>query len=418
MITDFNKYWSAKREKAVKKWSTKARAMLKSHKRLEDVRAEVFLPFSHALGFDNYDGLKHEHYCQQNPVAQWGTKMKFSFSEERLREALQQHGGDVSQLKMECSKRSLAGEAAPEPPIFTQGQYYSNLVYDLKRRYNEWVKRVYEFADQLETVTLTYRQAVMVINRYTMPGVAFAYYELNPCIRLSLNYPMLMQETEFNTLDVSSLLMEMDAECELRQDEFNYLCKQYKILSMDAVTTSSIEFKVLEGKKLEAKLQEYEQKGYNTDKKLEMVLRPWRTAVRNFLENVTHRDIDVENLRINKAALFSGFKRFRDDYLAQVVLPYFKQHMPAEAVVTTNSSNRIEIEYKGYHTVIFEGTSTIFLLLCCPQVVKDRLFDYRRLGWGSNILELKELTLSAIVEYVKLTPNFNQRIIDTRNKIT
>jgi hypothetical protein len=56
----------------------------------------------------------------------------------------------------------------------------------------------------------------------------FGYYELNPCEQLTKS-AMLLQETDFYTLNVATLLMEAAAEWELRQEELNYYAKQLKI---------------------------------------------------------------------------------------------------------------------------------------------------------------------------------------------
>jgi len=56
----------------------------------------------------------------------------------------------------------------------------------------------------------------------------FGYYELNPCEQLTKS-AMLLQETDFYTLNVATLLMEAAAEWELRQEELNYYAKKLRI---------------------------------------------------------------------------------------------------------------------------------------------------------------------------------------------
>ena len=66
---------------------------------------------------------------------------------------------------------------------------------------------------------------------------------------------MLFQETDFYTLNVATLLMEMAAEWELRQEEFNYYAKQLRIRTMEAAISDSIDFELWDDKKIQKKLK-------------------------------------------------------------------------------------------------------------------------------------------------------------------
>ena len=55
---------------------------------------------------------------------------------------------------------------------------------------------------------------------------------------------MLLQDTDFHTLNTATLLMEAAAEWELRQEELNYHAKKLKIRTMEAVTFDTIEFEL------------------------------------------------------------------------------------------------------------------------------------------------------------------------------
>ena len=119
------------------------------------------------------------------------------------------------------SRKYIHGLEAPQPQNKWEQYTYSdnlrpNRSYDDEREYHAWLQRMYEICTEMETVYLTYRQVTMTIKRYSMEGVPFGYYELNPCCQLT-KVAMLMQETDFNTLNVATLLMERDADWELRQ---------------------------------------------------------------------------------------------------------------------------------------------------------------------------------------------------------
>ena len=118
----------------------------------------------------------------------------------------------------------------------------------------------------------------------------FGYYELNPCEQLTKS-AMLLQETDFYTLNVATLLMEAAAEWELRQEELNYYAKKLKIRTMEAATTDSIEFELWDDKKIQKKLKEYAVKEYSLDQVLGQVLSPWKKAVGDYMKAVTERDV-------------------------------------------------------------------------------------------------------------------------------
>ena len=118
----------------------------------------------------------------------------------------------------------------------------------------------------------------MTVKRYSTEGMPFGYYELNPCEQLTKSV-MLMQETDFYTLNVATLLMESTAEWELRQEEFNYYAKQLRIRTMEAAISDSIDFELWDDKKIQKKLKEYAVKEYSLEQVLGQVLSPWKKAV-------------------------------------------------------------------------------------------------------------------------------------------
>ena len=91
---------------------------------------------------------------------------------------------------------------------------------------------------------------------------------------------MMLQETDFNILSVATLRMEMNAELEIRQEEFNYYAKKLRLCTMEAVISKGdIELTFSDDKKLEAKIAEYIAKDYSLKRIMEQVPRSWKTAV-------------------------------------------------------------------------------------------------------------------------------------------
>ena len=158
----------------------------------------------------------------------------------------------------------------------------------------------------------------MTIKRYSTEGMPFGYYELNPCEQLTKS-AMLMQETDFYTLNVATLLMEAAAEWDLRQEELNYYAKKLKIRTMEAATTDSIEFELWDDKKLEKKVAEYVSKDYPVEKIIEQVLRPWKQAITKYFHAITEHELQNPTEKFDAYSLRSDFPH----YVKNVLQPYF-----------------------------------------------------------------------------------------------
>ena len=222
----FNEYWKEKAAKRRKSWASKAKRFADQHTQLENIRKEVYLPLDYGVNF-SFDDYKTVHFIKQNPIVCW-QDMNFCFSEDGLRAALEDESADMSRFKMEVNRQSLKGKEAPQPKNDWEAYSYKpNKVFDYDKMYLDWLKRMYEICTDVETVHLSYRQITMTIKRYSTEGMPFGYYELNPCEQLTKS-AMLLQETDFYTLNVATLLMEAAAEWELRQEELNYYAKKLK----------------------------------------------------------------------------------------------------------------------------------------------------------------------------------------------
>ena len=388
-MEDFKSYWKQKTAKRKKGWAAKNERYANEHTSIEQIKETVFMPIDYDKRGYDADAFIATYFKATNPLVKWNQGV-FSYSESALREAMEAEGADLQSFKIEVSKACIQGQKAPEPKIIDYGHYEwktgpTNKVYDFEQKYHAWLKQIYKVCVDVESLTITYRQAVMTIKRYTMPDVSFAYYEVNPCVQL-MQSPLLMEETGFTVLNVAFLLMDMAAELELRQEELNYYAKNLKIRKMESVTTDSIDLESWKEKTLAQKLK----------------------AIKQFMEAVTERDNTDESLSIplgkyviwmsdllNKNTFNLGLLA----YLDQVGLHDVK------AFVSDLSSDWIVLEYQGYRMILKYRDGKMYFY---PNADDDEDFDI----WNRSTkrcIEFKRLTLSAIAEYLKQIPAIKEK---------
>ena len=155
-----------------------------------------------------------------------------------------------------------------------------------------------------------------------------------------------MQETDFYTLNVATLLMEVAAEWDLRQEELNYYAKKLRIRTMDAALTDDISFELWDDKKLEKKIAEYVSKDYPVEKIIEQVLRPWKQAITKYFHAITEQEIQNATEKFNVYSLRSNFPH----YTQNVLQPYFNKQGLQEVKMWKpyEKSSDCYIEYQGY----------------------------------------------------------------------
>ena len=402
-MTTFSEYWDKKSQKRRKSWAAKAKRFVEQYTQLEDIRKEVYLPLDFGANF-SFEDYKPEHFIKLNPITSWQDK-NFCFSEEGLRAALKAEGADMNSFGMSVNHQPIKGLEAPQPENKWEAyEWKPNKVYDYDRKFRSWLQRIYEICTDVETVSLSYRQITMTIKRYSTEGMPFGYYELNPCEQLTKS-AMLMQETDFYTLNVATLLMEAAAEWDLRQEELNYYAKKLKIRTMEAATKDRIEFELWDDKKIQKKLKEYAVKEYSLDQVLGQVLSPWKKAVGDYMKAVTERDVKDNSQVLNARDCF-----YNQDFALRFVnklRSYLDGHGLKEvrAFVPAHSYEQVVIEHKGYRVLIKRYWPDRFAIY--PYAFDDKFLetDENRLH-----LEMTSLTLSAIAEYLKLMPAINERM--------
>jgi len=299
----FNEYWKEKALKRRKSWAAKAKRFAERHLQLAAIRSEVVYSRMDRI---EVLSLLNEHRTVQNPIARWEPNMHFSFSEQGLREAMQAEGADVSSLTVAVSKKNIVGQ---QPHEIAYGD-----MLDLASNRRD----LYEKYTDLEICTINYREVTMVIYRYTYLQQPFALYEFLPCKQLSFSN-LRLEETSFSTLNIATLLMEIAAEYELRQEELNYHAKKLRLRTMDAALADGIEFELWDDKKLEKKVAEYVSKDYPVEKMLELVLRPWKQTITKYFRDITEQELQNPTEKLAAYSLRSDFPY----YVKNVLQPYF-----------------------------------------------------------------------------------------------
>ena len=299
----FNEYWKEKAQKRCKSWAAKAKRFAERHLQLAAIRSEVVYSRMDRI---EVLSLLNEHRTVQNPIARWEPNMHFSFSEQGLREAMQAEGADVSSLTVAVSKKNIVGQQPHEIPYGDMLDLASNR------------RDLYEKYTDLEICTINYREVTMVIYRYTYLQQPFALYEFLPCKQLSFSN-LRLEETSFSTLNIATLLMEIAAEYELRQEELNYHAKKLRLRTMDAALADGIEFELWDDKKLEKKVAEYIDKDYPIEKIFVQVLRPWNQAITKYFHAITEHELQNPTEKLAAYSLRSDFPY----YVKNVLQPYF-----------------------------------------------------------------------------------------------
>lgn len=377
----FNDYWEAKAAKRRKAWAAKAKHFAEKHMQLEDIRSKLFFSY---VKREELISLWNEHRTVQNPIARWDSNMHFSFSEQGLREAMQAAGADVSSLTMTIGKTNIVGQ---QPHEITHGGML-NLASNRRDLYEKYTN--------LETCTISYREVKMVIYRYTYQQQPFALYEFVPCLQLPISISRL-EETSFSTLNIATLLMEIAAEYELRQEELNYHAKKLKLRTMKAIVAGDkIEYTLWDDKKLAKKVKEYIAKGYTFDQMIDQVLRPYKVALKKCFDAAVERSLrdEVPTLRN-----FNCYSSNRDNFFEQELRPLLEAELDGvDLGIKGKSDKTITINYYGYQCCL-ESSSTWSSIRLIPHV-----------GYEKYTIPLPLSTpLSAIGGFVRQMPTINHR---------
>ena len=345
-------YCKQKRNKQRAKWDTRRKRYAKDRTPLDKVRNEVYKK----IRYNHKDCLMH--LVKHNPIVQWRER-EFSFSENALRDAMAAEGADLTLFEMKVKRqRRKEGEKID---LSKRCNYrYSNYTDE------SWIDEFAKQCTDVETVKLTYGQATMVIKRYSIQGVPFCYYTLNPCEQL-VGESMIMNETDFSMLNIGTLLMEMAAEMEMRQEELAYHSKKLRLrLMASTVMDDVIHFTLWDDTTLSQKIDEYISNGYNTEKIINLALRPWKSAINKYFDLALLRMANESCLR---------FQKLSQDNPAKEIEKYLKEaNLELCDVNLSGDTHSIIISYQNYQCFAqISSTNSICLIpttCCCSETIK------------------------------------------------
>ncbi|MBO5134678.1 MAG: hypothetical protein J6C15_05960 [Bacteroidaceae bacterium] len=345
-------YCKQKRNKQRTKWDTRTKRYAKDRTPLDKIRNEVY----QEIRYNHRDCLMH--LVKHNPIVQWRER-EFSFSENALRDAMAAEGADLTLFEMKVKRQRLK-----------EGEKI-----DLSKHYNyrysicpndSWIDEFAKQCTDVETVKLTYGQATMVIKRYSIQGVPFCYYTLNPCEQL-VGESMILNETDFSMLNIGTLLMEMAAEMEMRQKELAYHSKKLRLrLMASTVMDDVINFTLWDNTTLSQKIDEYISNGYNTEKIINLALRPWKSAINKYFDLALLRMANESCLR---------FQKLSHDNPAKEIEKYLKEaNLELCDVNLSGDTHSIIISYQNYQCFAqISSTNNICLIpttCCCSETIK------------------------------------------------
>lgn len=345
-------YCKQKRNKQRTKWDTRTKRYAKDRTPLDKIRNEVY----QEIRYNHRDCLMH--LVKHNPIVQWRER-EFSFSENALRDAMAAEGADLTLFEMKVKRQRLK-----------EGEKI-----DLSKHYNyrysicpndSWIDEFAKQCTDVETVKLTYGQATMVIKRYSIQGVPFCYYTLNPCEQL-VGESMILNETDFSMLNIGTLLMEMAAEMEMRQEELVYHSKKLRLrLMASTVMDDVINFTLWDNTTLSQKIDEYISNGYNTEKIINLALRPWKSAINKYFDLALLRMANESCLR---------FQKLSHDNPAKEIEKYLKEaNLELCDVNLSGDTHSIIISYQNYQCFAqISSTNNICLIpttCCCSETIK------------------------------------------------
>ena len=345
-------YCKQKRNKQRTKWDTRTKRYAKDRTPLDEIRNEVY----QKIQYNHRDCLMH--LVKHNPIVQWRER-EFSFSENALRDAMAAEGADLTLFEMKVKRqRRKEGEKID---LSKRCNYcHCNYCFD------SWLDEFAKQCTDVETVKLTYGQATMVIKRYSIQGVPFCYYTLNPCEQL-VGESMILNETDFSMLNIGTLLMEMAAEMEMRQEELAYYSKKLRLrLMASTVMDDVINFTLWDDTTLSQKIDEYISNGYNTEKIINLALRPWKSAINKYFDLALLRMANESCLR---------FQKLSQDNPAKEIEKYLKEaNLELCDVNLSGDTHSIIISYQNYQCFAqISSTNSICLIpttCCCSETIK------------------------------------------------
>lgn len=378
--------------------------------KLEDVKravnTELELKYLRA-----YMGETGKFSNEPNPIVDF-TDGKFSFYEQGLRNVLKKRKADLNAFKME-----VGPETAKE--VNTRMPHY----YSLKPFLDLYNKRKDVFT---QTCLLTYKGIQMEIIRWFIKSSPFGLYEITPSKEMPTTHQadkLILRDDEFYMLDLSTLLMDLALEWELREEEMTYHAKQMKIQTMEAsvVDEEYIDLAPIEEDVIQRIIKECEAAQMTREQTFQRIVQPWMDAIQRYLLLMTSKYKDIilmYNLRLEPppSGYGSVYPRNAKMSIGQLPQPFFKKQCEREGVASEFFVS--EPEYPSYSLTksratfkVNDAELVIDEILNSSQPLKDQLTIYPNAKDCRFRLEITgNIGIHALVGYLKQMPELCRKM--------
>ena len=354
---------------------------------------------------------------EPNPIVDF-TDGKFSFSEQGLRNALKKRKADLNAFKMEVQ----------EVPRVVNEKVVAQLNPPISYLYNKRKNVVNQIC------CITYKGVQMEIVRWNIKGSPFGVYEITPSKEMPTTYQadkLILRDDEFYMLDISTLLMDLALEWELREEEMVYHAKQMKIQTMEAsvVDEEYIDLAPIDEDAIQRIIKECEAAQMTREQTFQRIVQPWMDAIRRYLLLMTSKYKDtilMYNLRLEPAPSGYGsvFPRNAKMAIGQLPQPFFKKQCERKGVASEFIVSKPE--YLSYSLTKSRATfkvdkaeMVIDEILNSSQPLKDQLTIYPNAKDQRFHLEIDgNIGINALVGYLKQMPELCRKmdkLVDSLN---
>lgn len=130
---------------------------------------------------------------------------------------------------------------------------------------------------------------------------------------------------------------------------------------MEGTVADAIEFNLWDDAKIAEKVKSLVKRyGYiNVEPVIKSALKPWMSAVKEFMEKITHADKDREGLifrAFERSVRTGNFVNTPEGYINNVFRPYLDSQGLQDAIVRANGSSTITLEYQGCRLMLEAGS--------------------------------------------------------------
>ncbi len=357
-MDNFNEFWTTERARRRKLWPARYKTILKAHLSPEEIKDRVIDLCEKPSAFPK------RHICACNPII--STDDNQQFSEESLRKRLESLGADMKTFSMTIN----ASAKNPNKQAHVVG------------RTCNYVK---------EVVDIHFGEIAVRI-KYCYRDNQFPNYYVYPYIGMGIRDSIELGKDQFRILDTATLLMELEADNNLRKEELLYYLKKQRIDNMSGTVAEDITFKLLDDEALKEKVRSCIEKKYDEERMFREVARPWLIATKKYITLVTEA---------NRNDIWPDFNRNFCDFIRPVL-----KEIDKDCLVFMTEGHNLVIDIQGNTYSLVEhwswnGSS------CILQFFSD---------FPHLTIPFRGLCTKAFVGYLRQAVGFNKSMIDYLKK--